>query len=385
MHEERAAPTPAIARRAARAFSLDGEPLRAERLGSGHIPDPFAIEVETRLGARRYVLQRVHSGIFVDPEALMGNLVRVTAHLAAKLAQAEVPDRTRRALALVPERGGRAFHRDAEGAVWRCFDLIEGSVAIDSAPAPAQAFEAARAFGAFVAALADLAGPPLAEVIPHFHDLPRRLGALEAALLEASPGRARAIGREADDARAVAERLAIRLAAVGAEEVPRRTVHNDCKVNNVLLDARSGEGLCVIDLDTVMPGNVLADFGDLVRTATSTAPEDERELERIEFDRVRFEALARGYLAGAGPILQRSEQRALPLAGPLLALENAVRFLTDYLQGDRYFRIHRPEHNLDRARAQLRLTRRMLDAAPDADAIVRRLAREGGLRVPRGG
>jgi len=374
MHEDHAPLTPASAQRVARAFSLEGEPVRAERLGSGHIHDTFAVEVETRAGARRYVLQRLHTGVFADPEALMENLVRVTAHLAAKLARAGVPDRARRTLALVPERGGRAFHRDGDGDFWRCFPLIEGSVAIDTAPAPEQAFEAARAFGAFVAALADLAGPPLAEVIPHFHDFPRRLAALEAALREDPQGRAQAIAAEADAARGSAEQLTDRLA--GAADLPRRTVHNDCKVNNVLLDARTGEGLCVIDLDTVMPGTVLADFGDLVRTAASTAPEDERDLERMGFDRVRFEALARGYLAGAGSLLLPSELRALPLAGPLLALENAVRFLADHVQGDRYFRISRPAHNLDRARAQLRLAKRLLEAASDADAVVRTLARE---------
>ena len=376
MHENHAPLEPSRALQVAGAFSLEGDPAHAERLGSGHIHDTFAILVETRAGARRYVLQRLHTGVFADPEALMANLVRVTAHLAAKLARAGVPDRARRALALVPERGGRAFHRDAGGGYWRCFPLIEGSVAIDSAPAPGQAFEAARAFGGFVAALADLAGPPLALVIPHFHDLPRRLAALEAALREDPRGRAQAIAAEADAARGSAEQLGDRLAAAGAAELPRRTVHNDCKVNNVLLDARSGEGLCVIDLDTVMPGTLLADFGDLVRTAASTAPEDERELERMGFDRVRFEALARGYLAGAGSLLLPSELRALPLAGPLLALENAVRFLADHVQGDRYFRISRPAHNLDRARAQLRLAEQLLEAAADADAVVRTLARE---------
>ena len=376
-----ATPTPAAARSVARAFSLEGEPLHAERLGSGHIHDTFAIHVATPGRARRYVLQRLHGGVFADPEALMVNLVRVTSHLAAKLARAEVPDRERRALTLVPERGGRAFHRDADGTCWRCFDLIEDSVAIDSAPTPAQAFEAARAFGAFLVALADLSEPPLAEVIPHFHDFPRRLAALEAALREDPHGRARAVGAEADAARASAERLSLALGAAGAWDLPLRTVHNDCKVNNVLLDARSGEGLCVIDLDTVMPGNVLADFGDLVRTAASTAPEDARDLERVGFDRVGFEALARGYLAVAGSLLLPSELRALPLAGPLLALENAVRFLADHVQGDRYFRIHRPAHNLDRARAQLRLAGHMLEATSETQAVVLRLAREGARGV----
>lgn len=385
MHGDPPPPTPASAQRAARAFSLGAEPLRAERLGSGHIHDTFAVRVETRAGARRYVLQRLHTGVFADPEALMGNFVRVTTHLAAKLERAGVPDRARRALALVPELGGRAYHCDGDGAYWRCFPLIEGGIALDSAPAPEQVFEAARAFGAFLAALSDLAGPPLAEVIPHFHDFPRRLAALEAALRDDPLGRAQAIAAEADAARESAQRLSTRLSAAGAAELPRRTVHNDCKVNNVLLDAESGEGLCVIDLDTVMPGSVLADFGDLVRTAASTAPEDERDLERIGFDRVRFEALARGYLDGAGSLLLPSELRALALAGPLLALENAVRFLADHVQGDRYFRIHRPAHNLDRGRAQLRLAERMLEAASDADAVLRRLAREGRRSAPREG
>jgi len=376
MPEETPTPTPAAALRAASEFSLAGEAVGADRLGNGHIHDTFALRVATPAGARRYVLQRLHTGVFQDPDALMRNLARVTAHLAAKLEAMGVADPERRTLAIVPERGGRALHRDAEGGVWRCFPLIEGSIAIDASPTPAQAFEAARSFGAFAAALADLAGPPLAEVIPHFHDFPRRVAALEAALREDPLGRASAVAGDADAARRSAEDLSERIADAGAAELPLRTVHNDCKVNNVLLDALTGEGLCVIDLDTVMPGTLLADFGDLVRTAACTAPEDERDLARVGVDRTRFEALARGYLAGAGPLLAPAERRALPLAGPLLALENAVRFLADHVRGDRYFRISRPAHNLERARAQLRLAARLLEAVPDAEAIVRALAHE---------
>ncbi len=366
----------ASARRAAGAFALPGEPAGAEPLGSGHIHDTFAVEIAAPTGTRRYVLQRLHTGIFTDPEALMSNVVRVTAHVAARLADAGVGDRERRTLTVVPTRDGAPLHRDAEGGAWRCFPLIEGTVAIESAPEPMQAFEAARAFGAFALALADLPAPPLAEVIPHFHDLPRRLDALEDALREDPLARAAAIGAEADAARTTARRLADRLAAAGAEALPRRIVHNDCKVNNVLLDARTGEGLCVIDLDTVMPGTVLADFGDLVRTAASTAAEDERDLARVDFDRHRFEALARGYVAGAGALLRPDELRALPLAGGVLALENAVRFLSDHVTGDRYFRIHRPSHNLDRGRAQLRLAERMLAAEPEADEVLRAAVRD---------
>jgi Ser/Thr protein kinase RdoA (MazF antagonist) len=367
-------PSPDAAARILGAFATAAGPARAERLGSGHIHDTFAVEVDSGGARRRYVLQRLHTGVFPDPEGLMRNLVRVTAHLAAQLAREGVADRERRALALVPTREGRAFHRDAAGAYWRCFPFVEGSVAVDAAPSPAQAFAAARAFGAFAAALADLEGPPLAEVIPHFHDLPRRLAALESVLGDDPCGRARSVAAEAQAARAGAERLGRRLAWAGAGEIPRRIVHNDCKVNNVLLDARTGEALCVIDLDTVMEGSLLADFGDLARTAACPAPEDERDLERVRLDLDRFEALARGYLAGAGAILTPSERAALPLAGPLLALENAVRFLADHVAGDRYFRIHRPGHNLDRARAQLRLAARMLEAEAEAARIVAKAA-----------
>ena len=367
--------------RAAPAFALAAGAPRARRLGSGHIHDTFLVEVAAGAAPRRsvpeprrYVLQRLHTGVFPDPESLMQNLVRVTAHLAAKPARAALPDRERRSLALVAARDGRSFHRDAEGGFWRAFRYVEGSLAVDAAPTRAQAFAAARAFGAFVAELADLPAPPPACVIPHFHDLPRRMAALEASLREDPLGRAAAVAREADAARAAAERVGRGLARVGAGELPTRIVHNDCKVNNVLLDAKSGEALCVIDLDTVMEGTLLADFGDLARTAACPAPEDERELERVALDLGRFEALARGYLEGAGALLSPAERRALPLAGPLLALENAVRFLADHVAGDRYFRAHRPGHNRDRARAQLRLAERMLEAEAEADALVRAAA-----------
>jgi len=356
---------------AAAAFALGAGAPRAQRFGSGHIHDTFAVAVGAPPGERRFVLQRVHTGIFRDPEGLMRNLARVTAHLRARAGPGA------RALALVPARDGERFHRDAAGGFWRCFERIEGAHAIDRVEHPREAFAAAQAFGAFLAALADLPGPPLVEVIPHFHDLPRRQADLAAALRADPRGRAAAVAPEAAAARASAGLLARELAAAGADALPRRVVHNDCKVNNVLLDDRTGEGVCVIDLDTVMEGTVLADFGDLARTAACPAAEDERELARVDFDLARFEALAQGYLAGAGSALSAGELRALPLAGPLLALENAVRFLADHVAGDVYFRVHRPDHNLDRARAQLRLAERMLAGAPAAAEILRRAAGRG--------
>jgi len=237
-----------------------------------------------------------------------------------------------------------------------------------------RAGEAARAFGGFLAALADLPGPPLRPSIPHFHDLSRRVAALESALADDPCGRAGEVDPEAERCQRGAARVAGLIGDLGPAATPTRTAHNDCKINNVLFDAHSGEALCVIDLDTVMPGAVLDDFGELVRTACCQAAEDEVRLERIRVDRDLFRSLAAGFLAGSGGLLQGPERDALPLAGPRMALENAVRFLTDHLQGDRYFRVQRPGHNLDRARAQLQLADRLL---AERDALARIVAEAG--------
>lgn len=352
----------------ARAFAVPEGAIRSQRLGRGHIHDTFVAAVAG--SARRVVLQRVNTGIFRDPERLMQNLARVTGHLHAKLAREDAADRERRALTLIRARDGRAFHRDAEGGFWRCFAFIDRARAPATAGDPREAFEAAHAFGRFAAALADLPGPPLVEVIPHFHDLPHRLAALETALRDDPQRRAHAVAEEADAVRAGAQRIASELARAG--DLPRRNVHNDCKIDNALLDAASGEGLCVIDLDTAMEGSVLADFGDLVRTGACPAAEDERDLTRVGLDARLYDALARGYLAGTGALLEPAELAALPLAGPLLALETGVRFLTDHVAGDVYFRIHRPAHNLDRARAQIRLASVLLASLPGLPRARRR-------------
>jgi Ser/Thr protein kinase RdoA (MazF antagonist) len=248
--------------------------------------------------------------------------------------------------------------------------VIEGAHNIDSCERPEQAFQAARAFGTFAADLADLDAATLVETLPGFHDLPGRAAAFERTLRTDALGRASDAGAEAETLRTQCARVRRELELRGAAAAPRRVVHNDCKINNVLFDDASGEGLCVIDLDTVMPGSVLCDFGDLVRTATCPTPEDETDLSRVRFDLDLFRALAGGYRSGMGPLLTPAELRLLPVAGPALTLENALRFLTDHLEGDVYFRTQRPGHNLDRCRTQLRLLDHMLDALGEADAIV---------------
>jgi Ser/Thr protein kinase RdoA (MazF antagonist) len=356
------------------AFAIEGSYQGGERHGSGHIHRTFLVRYAAPGGPVCFLHQWLNTQVFRDPEALMENLVRVTRHLREKLRERGLPDPERRCLQLVAARDGRSFHIDAEGGVWRTFRFVEGTRGFDAIESPAQAFEAARAFGAFAEMLADLPPPPLHATIPHFHDLGQRVEDFEAALRSDACGRAVAAGVEIEALRRRVADLERELAALEVAALPRRVVHHDCKLNNLLFDRESGEALCVIDLDTVMEGNLLSDFGELVRTGTCRAPEDERDLARVHFDLTLFEALARGYLAGIGNLLTQHERRALPVAGRLFSLMNAMRFLTDHLTGDVYFRIRREGHNLDRARAQLRLAEQMLERADQAREIVERAA-----------
>jgi Ser/Thr protein kinase RdoA (MazF antagonist) len=360
------------------AFHIDGAWRETRRYGSGHIHDTFLITFEGSGLASRYILQRINTEIFPDPGALSRNLERITKHLRAKLTERKTLEPERHCLRVVDTRSGEPFHADAAGDAWRVFHFIDGTRTVDCVEGPKQAYTAARAFGRFAVDLVDLPAPLLAVTIPDFHDLPKRVRQLENAATDDLVGRAAGVREELDQSLRQFARIEAALAACGAEQLPGRIVHNDCKLNNLLLDARSGESLCVIDLDTVMLGSVLFDFGELVRSGTCRSPEDEPDLNRIHFDSELFDALARGYLAGASPFLTPIEIAALPLAGPDLTLENAVRFLADHLSGDRYFRIQRDGQNLDRARAQLRLLDLMLNNLDMLRTAVERAAEERG-------
>jgi hypothetical protein len=346
----------------------------ASVLKRGHIHDTIVARCRSAAGiAERYVVQRVNSAVFRDPDALAANLVSVTSHVRAALRARGVADLDRRCLRPVVSPAGRALHRAADGSSWRAFPFIEDTFALDTPRSPRDAEQAGRAFGGFVADLGDLEPDRLRETIPRFHDLAARRTALENAVQGDLVGRAREVSAELAAALRAADAL------LGAPELapgalPRRVVHNDCKLNNLLFDDRSGEPLCVVDLDTVMPGTVLFDFGELARTGACPAAEDERDLDSVRVDPELFRALASGFVEGARGLLDEHEIRALALAGPLMALENGVRFLTDHLDGDRYFRIARPGHNLDRARAQLRLAERMLESEREMRAVFDALA-----------
>jgi Ser/Thr protein kinase RdoA (MazF antagonist) len=334
---------------AARQFAIAGDVVSLEPYGSGHINDTYCVVFDSGSEQTRYILQRINDHVFKSPVALMENIRRVTRHVSAKFAG--VADGDRRALRLIPSRDGDVLLVDADGNYWRAYNFIERARTYDAIESAAQAFEAAKAFGSFQRALIDLPGSRLHDTIPDFHHTPKRFEALLKALDADVAGRAATAKAEI----AFALNHAAMTGVLVEAGLPERVTHNDTKLNNVMLDEATGEGLCVIDLDTVMPGLVLYDFGDMVRTSTSPAKEDELDLAKVEMQFPMFEALVRGYLSTAGAFLTADEKRFLAFSGKLITFEIGIRFLTDYLAGDTYFKVHREGHNLDRCRTQFRL------------------------------
>jgi len=331
------------------AFQIFGEFRSAEAYGSGHINDTYCVVFNVAGNPTRYIVQRINHRIFSNPPAVMENIQRVTAHLAAKLAGA--PDSSRRVLTLIPARDGRVFNQDEHGNFWRAYLFIENARSYDAVNSPSQAYEAAKAYGQFQKLLADLPAPPLNNTIPDFHHTPKRFKALQAAIENDAANRAASAAAEIEFA---LNRAGIVGGLINAG-LPERVTHNDTKFNNVMLDEETGEGICVVDLDTLMPGLALYDFGDMVRTTTSPAKEDELDLSRVTMQFPMYEALIRGYLESAGDFLTADEKRLLAFSGRLITFEIGIRFLTDYLAGDTYFKVHRNGHNLDRCRTQFKL------------------------------
>jgi hypothetical protein len=332
-----------------RQFQIPGQFLTAQPYGSGHINDTYCAAYDQDGSPVRYIHQRINHNVFKNPVALMENIQRVAEHLRHKLAgDSEI---SRRTLTLVASRDGKPFYRDNEGNYWRTYIFIERARTYDAVEKPQQAFEAARAFGWFQQCLADLPGPRLHETIPDFHHTPKRFVALENAIQADACNRANDAAREIEFALKHKSLTGILIEA----RLPERITHNDTKFNNVMLDDVTGEGICVIDLDTTMPGLALCDFGDQVRTTTSPALEDERDLSKVVMQMPMFEALVRGYLTATREFLTAAEKRQLVLSGKLITFEVGIRFLADYLIGDTYFKTYRERHNLDRCRTQFKL------------------------------
>jgi hypothetical protein len=306
-------------------------------------------------GEERFLLQRINRHVFRRPADVMENMARVLSHAAAHLRAEGATQIERRVLRLVPTREGRSGHVDGEGETWRLVRWIEGTRSVERASSEAEARETARAFGRFLRHLADLPGPRLHETIPGFHDTEARVRAFERVVADDPAGRRVSVRDEIAavlDRRPLASALAER---VRAGEISERPAHNDAKIANVLFDAHRGEALCVVDLDTVMPGLALHDFGDLVRSGVSDSGEDERDLSRVRVRPSFFRALADGFVEGAGEALSPAERSLLARGAEVIVYEQALRFLADHVDGDRYYQIARPGQNLDRARAQLAL------------------------------
>lgn len=333
-------------------FAVKGLPVTSCRFGEGHINETYLVTCDTGLS---YILQKINRQVFQKPEELMENIARVTAFLEKRSA-----DR-RASMHLVPASDGSMYAADEKGEYWRVYEFIPDSVCLQRAEKPQDLYHVGLAFGNFQQLLADFPAAELHESIRDFHDTRVRYAQLHEALVQDVMGRAKDCGEEIRFALAHEQEAGVIVDGLAAGTLPLRVTHNDTKLNNILLDYTTRKPLCVIDLDTVMPGSALYDYGDSVRFGVSTAAEDERDLTKVHVDMDLYRVFTQGYLEGCSGSLTEAETALLPMGAKLMTLECGVRFLTDHLNGDHYFRISREEHNLHRCRTQFRLVQEMED------------------------
>jgi Ser/Thr protein kinase RdoA (MazF antagonist) len=343
------------------------QPL-TEPLGKGHINDSYRVVA----GDQVYVLQRINHHIFRNVEQLQNNIFRVTSHIRKKLEEKAVPDIDRRVLTLLPTHDGALFHRDDNGDYWRMMLFITESKSYDEIN-PELAYRAGQAFGEFQQMLADLPGEPLFETIPNFHNMEARLHTFRESVKADRAGRLEQVASLVAEIEKRADEMCLAEKMHREGILPKRTNHCDTKVNNILFD-QNDEVLCVVDLDTVMPGYVLSDFGDFIRTAANTGAEDERNLENVSVDLKIFEGYARGYLQKASSFLTEVEINHLAYGAKLLTYMQTVRFFTDYLDGDTYYKIASPDHNLIRTKAQFKLLQSLEEHYDEMQRIIREIA-----------
>jgi len=334
-------------------FEIEGTFKAGEPYGSGHINDTFKIDT-VEDDQYDYILQRVNHHVFKDVPGLMENVERVCSHIKSKIEGVEGVNPDREVLTVIPTQHKSSYHKDVDGNFWRMYIFIWDNKSYDRVDSPAKAFEGGRMFGQFQSQLADLPGKPLNETIPNFHNISWRLDTFMDTLERNPAGRADAIRAEIDFVLSRSEEMKTILKLGEAGKIPLRITHNDTKFNNVLLD-QDDKGLCVIDLDTVMPGYVHYDFGDSIRTTTNTGNEDDANLDNIEMDIDLFEGYTKGFLQETKDTLNQVEIDHLAFSGKLFPYMIGLRFLTDYVDGDNYFKTHSEHHNLQRARAQFKL------------------------------
>lgn len=331
-----------------------GQPLEVQPFGSGHINDTYLV----RMAERSYILQRINTNTFRDVDGLMNNILQVTEFIREKLTAAQ-GDAQRETMQVIRCDDGALYTTDEAGACWRMLSYITDSVCLQKARSADDLYECAAAFGRFQRLLEDFPAEHLTETIPQFHDTVKRYGDFLQALEQDVMGRADSVRQEVGFLQQRREDCAVMVRMQQEGKLPLRVTHNDTKLNNVLLDSRTMKGLCVIDLDTVMPGLAGNDFGDTVRFGANDCAEDEPDQSRVHFLPELYRVCAQGFLQEAGPSLTEEEILTLPWGAKLMTLECGMRFLADYLQGDVYFKISRPQQNLDRARTQFTLVRQM--------------------------
>lgn len=351
----------------ARKFSLSGTPIKAERHGAGHINDTYKVSTDS---GERYILQRINDNVFRDVDGLMENVKNVTSFILSRLRGTEDENY---ALRLMPALDGGSYVSEEDGC-YRVYNFIDKGVSLQSAPTIREFELSALAFGRFQKLLDGYPASELNVTIPDFHNTRARFENLKASIKRDASGRAEGVKKEIEFYLGL-ERLCDRASdMLNSGELPLRVTHNDTKLNNVLIDVENDCAVTVIDVDTVMPGSVIYDFGDSIRFGASTAAEDERNLEKVGFSMDHFEAYSRGFIASCDT-LSRSEIENLAYGAVLMTYETGMRFLTDHLDGDVYFKTSRPDHNLDRARTQMKLVVEMERRLPEMRAIIEKYAK----------
>lgn len=352
-------------------FRASGRKPGFEPFGNGHIHDTWAVSIAEREGYE-YIIQRLNNNVFRNIPGLQENIERVTEHIRQRPLTPRGSDLSGNSLTLIRAKDGKSWITDDNGDFWRMYLFIRDHRSYNIVDSPEKAFEGGRAIGQFQSMLSDLPGKPLNETIPWFHNIEKRLETFFMVLGKDICKRASAAAEEIKFIADRAEKMTIIEKAGREGSIPLRITHNDTKFNNILFD-NNDKALCLIDLDTVMQGYVHYDFGDSIRTAASSAAEDEKDLSRVKINSGLFEAFARGYIGESGDFLTAEEKELLAIAPQVITYTMAVRFLTDFLDGDHYYKIHNPDHNLQRARAQLKLVESMEQEYGEMASIIKRL------------
>lgn len=352
-------------------FALEGTLVGVQEYGSGHINRTELVEMERDGQREKYILQRINTDIFRDVDGLMENIVGVTDYLRTKIKE-RGGDPDREALWVIPAKDGASYCRVDEDC-YRMYRFIQDAVCYDAVREPGDFYESALAFGTFQSLLADYPADTLHETIPDFHNTPKRFADFSRSVQEDVCGRLALAQKEIAFIKEREQEMSVLTDLLAAGELPLRVTHNDTKLNNVMLDAKTGKGVCVIDLDTVMPGLAVHDFGDSIRFGANTAAEDETDLSKVSLDLGLYERYLDGFLQGCQGSLTQKELEMLPMGAKMMTLECGMRFLADYLSGDTYFRIHREHHNLDRCRTQLALVADMERKWEQMEKLVRKL------------